>query len=181
MGSSTFGYDQGEDRVWLSFDDDTPRLWLTRRLVSHLLGPMLKAFEEAAPGREGGASAGTRVALEREIALNEWLPGERALPMKLGTESARESRDAAYQLCRGLSASFSGSECRLRFKTEEGDRGLSMGRVAMHRWLHGLHLVTQHADWALPVPEWLSSSCLPESLRALVQGARQAPPPADGD
>ena len=60
MGSSTFGYDKGEDRVWLSFNDNTPRLWFTRRLVSHLLGPMLHAFELAAPGSQGGADAGTR-------------------------------------------------------------------------------------------------------------------------
>ena len=60
MGSTTFGYDQGEDRVWLSFNDHSPRLWFTRRLVSHLLGPMLGPFEAASPGGQGGAQIGFR-------------------------------------------------------------------------------------------------------------------------
>jgi hypothetical protein len=184
MGSSTFGYDKGEDRVWLSFNDDTPRLWFTRRLVSHLLGPMLQAFEEAAPGRQGGAAASTRAALEHEIALNELLPGERALPLKMGTETASAGRDADYQLCTGLKASFDGDRCRLGFNTTEGDRALHMGRVAMHRWLHGLYLVAQHAEWALVVPGWLSRSCLPQAVRDLVQDASAKPgthqPPEPG-
>lgn len=180
MGSSTFGYDKGEDRVWLSFNDDTPRLWFTRRLVSHLLGPMSHAFEAAAPGSQGGADASIRAGLEHEIALNELLPGERALPMKMGTETASASRDADYQLCTGLTATFDGGQCQLGFNTREGDRALRMGRVAMHRWLHGLYLVAQQADWALVVPGWLSRSCLPEAVRALVQDASTHPPPEPG-
>jgi hypothetical protein len=180
MGSSTFGYDKGEDRVWLSFNDDTPRLWFTRRLVSHLLGPMLHAFEQAAPGSQGGGDACTRAGLEHEIALNELLPGERVSPLKMGSETASASRDADYQLCTGLKASFDGGQCRLRFNASEGDRSLAMGRVAMHRWLHGLYLVAQHANWALAVPEWLSRSCLPEAVRALVQNANTNPPPEPG-
>lgn len=175
MGSTTFGYDQGEDRLWLSFDDGTPRLWFTRRLASHMLGPMLRRFEEAAPGREGGAVASTRVALERELALNELLPGERRLPIKMGAEALNVSRLADYVLCTGLKASFDGAQCRLRFNTDQGRRVLNMDRVTMHRWLHGLHMVVQHADWALDVPEWLARSCLPEAMRALV-APFQTPP-----
>jgi len=181
MGSTTFGYDPGEDRVWLSFNDDTPRLWFTRRLVSHLLGPMLQAFEGAAPGRQGGARASTRVALEHEIALNELLPGERRLPIRMGSEAPGLSRDAEHEVCTGMTASFVADQCRLRFDTSEGRRELTMGRVAMHRWLHGLYLVAQHAHWALPVPEWLSRSCLPEAVRALVQAAPPPPAPRPGD
>ena len=144
MVSSTFGYDKREDRVWLSFDDGTPRLWFTRRLVSHLLGPMLGPFEAASPGGQGGAQASTRVALEHELAMNELLPGERALPMKMGTESASESQNAEHELCTGLNASFDASQCHLRFSTVDGERSLQMGRVSMHRWLRGLHLLVQH-------------------------------------
>jgi hypothetical protein len=180
MGSTTFGYDPGEDRVWLSFNDDTPRLWFTRRLVSHLLGPMLHAFEQAAPGSQGGADASTRAGLEHDIALNEWLPGDRAVPLKVGSETASASRDADYLVCTGLKASFDAGQCQLRFDTSEAERSLTMGRVAMHRWVHGLHLVARHANWALTVPEWLSRSCLPEAVRALVQDAHANPPPEPG-
>lgn len=181
MVSSTFGYDKREDRVWLSFDDGTPRLWFTRRLVSHLLGPMLGPFEAASPGGQGGAQASTRVALEHELAMNELLPGERALPMKMGTESASESQNAEHELCTGLNASFDASQCHLRFSTVDGERSLQMGRVSMHRWLRGLHLVVQHAEWALPAPEWLTRSCLPEAVRSLVQGAASLPPETEPD
>lgn len=171
MGSTTFGYDPSEDRVWLSFNDDTARLWLTRRLVAHVLGPMLRSFEAAAPGRQGGAKASTRAALEHELALNELLPGEQRLPITMGCEPPRQSRDADCLLCTGLTVSFVADQCQLFFATHQGRRGLSMGRVAMHRWLRGLHLVAQHAKWDVAVPEWLSRSCLPEAVRVLVQEA----------
>lgn len=178
MGSTTFGYDKGEDRVWMSFNDDSPRIWLTRHMVSQLLGHMLGAFEVAAPGAMGGAPAATRVSLEHELALNELLPGEQALPMKMGSETRIESRRADYQLCTGLVATFDASRCRLQFGTAEGPRVLRMDRVGMHRWLRGLHLVTRHADWALQAPDWLTRSCLPAAVRALVEGA--VPPAAPG-
>jgi hypothetical protein len=177
MGSTTFGYYQGEDRVWLSFNDHSPRLWFTRRLVSHLLGPMLLAFEAAAPGHQGGAKASTRAALEHEIALNELLPGERRLPIRQGREAPGLCGAGDPLVCTGVAASFVADHCLLHFDTGEGRRALTMGRVAMHRWLRGLHLVAQHANWCLDVPEWLSRSCLPEAVRVLVQEASAHRPP----
>lgn len=178
MASTTFGYDKREDRVWLSFDDKTPRLWLTRRMVSHLLGPMLQPFEVASPGGQGGAQAAMRVALEHEIAMNEPLPGETTVPLKMGTETEHDRPDTGYTLCTGLTASFDPQMCRLTFMTDEGERRLHINRVAMHRWLRGLHMVMQHGDWGLNAPEWLTRSCLPESMRALVQDATSKPPPS---
>ena len=177
MASTTFGYDKREDRVWLSFDDTTPRLWLTRRMVSHLLGPMLKPFEVASPGGQGGAQAGTRVALEHEIAMNESLPGETTAPLKMGTEAESDRPDTGYMLCTGLTASFDPQMCRLAFMTDEGERGLHINRIAMHRWLRALHMVMQHGEWGLSAPEWLTRSCLPQAMRTLVQDATSKSPP----
>ncbi|WP_342128848.1 hypothetical protein [Hydrogenophaga sp. OTU3427] len=179
MVSTTLGYDKREDRVWLSFDDGTPRLWFTRRLVSHLLGPMLRPFEASAPGGQGGAGAAIRVALEHELAMNEPLPGEVAPPMKMGLEAPDASPDADDQLCTGLNAAFDAGQCRISFHTREGERVLQMGRVGMHRWLRGLHLLVRHAEWELLAPEWLTRSCLPEAMRSLVQGAASLPPDAN--
>lgn len=170
MGSTTFGYDQSEDRVWMSFNDDTPRLWLTRRLLTHLLGPMLHPFEEAAPGAQGGASPAVRAELEHQLAINERMPGEQDVPMRIGLASAADACNAEHLLCTGLTASFDASHCRLEFATPEGPRVVQTGRVGMHRWLRGLHLVAQHAGWAVPTPAWLSQSRLPDAVRALVDG-----------
>lgn len=181
MTSTTFGYDQHEDRVWMSFDDGQARLWLTRRLVARLLGPMLAHFESTAPGALGGASSGVRVALEHGLALNEPLPGQRAAPMRMGSEVPADSARAAYLMCLRVQAQFDERRCRLTFATEEGDRPLHLSRVGMHRWLRALHLVAEHGQWALEVPGWLRQSCLPEALQPVVDGtAGAALPPEDG-
>lgn len=182
MSSTTFGYDTSEDRIWMSFDDGSPRLWLTRRLVSHLLSPMLGAFESAAPGGEGGAPASVRVALEHELAMNELLPGEQSLPIRMGVASSAESQGIEHVLCVGLAATFDAGACSLRFNTADGERVLQMSRVAMHRWLRGLHLVMRHAEWGLPAPPWLARSCLPDALRSRILGGAPLPPePAQGE
>lgn len=179
MTSTTFGYDRAEDRLWMSFDDGSPRLWFTRRMVSHLLGPMLQSFESTAPGGQGGASAAVRVALEHELAMNELMPGEQVLPIKMGLDTSSGSLEGEHLLCTGLTATFGADQCRMRFNTPEGDRGVQMGRVAMHRWLRGLHMVAGQAEWALPAPEWLTRSWLPDPVRALLLGAEPPPPAPD--
>jgi hypothetical protein len=181
MNSTTFGYDKAEDRLWMSFDDGTPRLWFTRRMASHFLGPMLNPFESTAPGNQGGAVAAVRVALEHELAMNELMPGERALPLKMGVDTSGESPSADHLLCTGLTASFDTGQCRMHFHTVDGEWDLQMSRVAMHRWLRGLHMVVQHADWDLPAPAWLSRSCLPDAVRSLLLGAPPSPPVAGTD
>lgn len=175
MVSTTFGYDKQEDRLWMSFDDGTPRLWLTRRLVAHLMGPVLGALESSAPGAEGGADASTRVALEHELALGELQPGEERLPLKMGSEAARATADADYLLCLRIATRFDATHGVITFESADGQRQMAMGRVGLHRWLRGLYLVLAQADWNLPpVPEWLRRSLLPDGLRALVD-----PPPPD--
>jgi len=181
MTSTTFGYDRHEDRVWMSFDDGAARLWFTRRLVVRLLGPMLAHFESTAPGAQGGAASGVRVALEHGLALNEPLPGQRAAPMRVGSEAPAESARADYLMCRQVQAQFGDRQCRLAFATEDGERALKLSRVGMHRWLRALYLVVEHAQWAVEVPGWLRQSCLPEALRPLVDGAAgDAGPSGDG-
>lgn len=180
MTSTTFGYDRHEDRVWMSFDDGEARLWLTRRLVVRLLGPMLAHFESTAPGALGGASPGVRVALEHGLALNEPLPGQRAAPMRMGSEAPAESARATYLMCMRVQARFDERDCRLSFACEEGERVLQLSRVGMHRWLRALYLVAEHGQWALQVLGWLRQSCLPEALQPLVDGsAGAALPPED--
>ena len=46
MTSTTFGYDQEEDRLWICHNDEHPRIWLTRRFTQGLLGPMADLIEK---------------------------------------------------------------------------------------------------------------------------------------
>jgi len=170
MTSTTMAYDAHQDRVWLSFNDDSPRLWLTRRLIEQLFSHGLSLLEKTTGGEQGGADAATRIALEHQLALNELLPGEQKLPIKMGQESPQQTQRETHVLCRGITMNFSDRNCELIFLLPEGQRKLAMSRVMMHRWLHGLNLAVRQARWALTrVPQWLNQSQLPAAIQALTE------------
>ena len=171
--STTFGYDRMEDRVWLSFNDGSPRVWLTRGLVKHLLGPMLASFERTAPGAQAGGSAQGRLLLEHRLAMDESLPGQRGAPMRMGSESSADSAQADYVMCTGVTARFDASRCSVHLVCRDAERVIRLSRTSMHRWLRGLRLVSEHAQWDIEVPDWLRQSVLPPALASLL-----VPPPA---
>ncbi len=170
MPSTTLAYDAHEDRIWLSFNDDGPRLWLTRRLIEQVFSHGLILLEQTTAGAQGGADASTRIALEHELSLNELLPGEQKLPIKMGKETQAQTQRESHVLCTGVTMNFGPENCSFIFLLDEGQRQLSMSRVMTHRWLHGLYLAVGQARWSLAhVPTWLSQSQLPASIQALTQ------------
>ena len=51
MLTTTFGYLDSEDRVWLSLGDEARRVWLTRRITAHLLVGMARQLETECEGK----------------------------------------------------------------------------------------------------------------------------------
>lgn len=173
MWSTTFGYDAGQDRVWLTFNDGLPRVWLTRRLMASLLGPGMRAMEASTPGGEGGASAATRADLEHALAMNELLPGEERLPLRVDHHPPGAFDEVPGELCTSLSMNFSPQRCEIVLHCSASTRKLSLERVPLHRWLFAMVRVVQEAGWNLQdMPPWLSRSLLPAAVRSLVEGPR---------
>lgn len=175
MWSTTFGYDAGQDRVWLTFNDGLPRVWLTRRLLASLLGPGMRAMEASTPGGEGGASAAIRADLEHDLAMNELLPGEERLPLRMDQHPPGAFDDVPGELCTSLTMNFSPQRCEIVMHCRDSTRKLSIERVALHRWLFAMVRVVQEAGWNLQdMPVWLSRSLLPQAVRSLIEGPRVA-------
>lgn len=188
MLTTTFGYLDSEDRIWLSLGGDARRVWLTRRITAQLLAGMARQLEVSAPGAVAGADAPTRARIEHRLALDESAtgaerPGDGApadVPIRLGEESRTASRGASYALCTGLKATLRpNGTCTVSLALEGGEgRDLQLSRAGLHRWLRGLWMVARQAGWFRPVevPPWLSESMLPPALQAVIQPP--APPPA---
>lgn len=178
MGTTTFGYDAAQDRIWVRSSEPVRTVWLTRRMVAHLLGPVLQAFEAAVPGVEGGAPPATRAAIEHELALHETAPGQGAPVIRTGREAAQPpSPDLhAQDLCTRILTTTGSRQVTLQLQTTGEPLVLQMGRRGMHLWLQGLVMVLRKADWNLPgpLPDWLRSGVLPPAVRALL------PPQAPG-
>ncbi|WP_066262137.1 hypothetical protein [Hydrogenophaga flava] len=86
MTTTTFGYDPAQDRIWMRVHDQDITLWLTRRMVRSILGPMLKVFEESTPGQQGGAAPRARASIEHQLSLHEAAPGQRPAQIRAGRE-----------------------------------------------------------------------------------------------
>lgn len=178
MFTTTFGYLDSEDRIWLSLGDETRRVWFTRRITAHLLVGMAHQLELSTPGAVAGADAPTRARIEHQLAFNEaGSPGEADgacdVPIRMGEESRAESRDASYVLCTGLQATLrSDGVCTVQLALEDGDDcELQFNRAGLHRWLRGLWMAARHARWFDPVevPVWLRESVLPPAIQAVLR------------
>jgi hypothetical protein len=178
MLTTTFGYLDSADRVWLSLGDEPRRVWLTRRIAAHLLVGMAHQLEVSTPGAMAGADASTRARIEHQLAFNEdsggGLPTAPAdVPIRLGEESRAVSREASYVLCTGLHATLHpDGVCTVHLALEDGeDRVLQFSRAGLHRWLRGLWMAARHACWFDPVevPPWLRESMLPPAIQAVLR------------
>ncbi|MFA6616373.1 MAG: hypothetical protein WCS60_09865, partial [Hydrogenophaga sp.] len=127
MLTTTFGYLDSADRVWLSLGDEPRRVWLTRRIAAHLLVGMAHQLEVSTPGAMAGADASTRARIEHQLAFNEdsggGLPTAPAdVPIRLGEESRAVSREASYVLCTGLHATLHpDGVCTVHLALEDGE------------------------------------------------------------
>ncbi|HMP09712.1 hypothetical protein [Hydrogenophaga sp.] len=172
MSTTTFGYDTVQDRIWMRSNASGRTVWLTRRMVAHLLGPVLQSFEAAAPGAEGGAPPATRAALEHELALHEPVPGGGAAVIRTNREPSRgPSADLhGEDLCTRIMTTTTSREVTLQISTTGAPLTLRLSRRGMHLWLQGLVMVLRRADWNLPqpLPGWLQTGVLPPAVRAIL-------------
>jgi hypothetical protein len=169
LTTTTFGYDTLQDRIWMRVHELDQTVWLTRRMVVVILGPMLQAFENATPGEQGGAAAPARAALEHDLALHETAPGKAAPQIRAGRVPPSEDSDPQTRLCSRISAQANNQSMVMTFDTVSGPMALKLSRQGMHLWLRGLVMVLKQTDWGMPqaLPKWLNAGLMPPSIQAL--------------
>lgn len=170
MATTTFGYNPMEDRVWMACSMWEHRLWITRRCAQEVMQAVCRVLEQSASSALGD-DAPARAAAEHDAAINR--PSVTSGPaMQTGRDDAPHARSAPvmqYLLCTSARVSAGAQEAGLSFQTPEGELSIAFDREGLHRWLRGMFMVLQHADWNLPsLPEWVTRSYLPEALRAIL-------------
>ena len=170
MTTTTFGFDPAQDRIWMRVHDVDQTVWLTRRMVAGILGPMVSAFEKATPGEQGGAAAPARAAIEHELALHEAPPGQAAPQIRAGHVAPSVDGDPQHRLCIRMNAQTGAQTVVMTFETASGPLVVTLSRKGMHLWLKGLSLVLKHANWGLPqsLPQWLNEGLMPPAMKALI-------------
>ena len=178
MTTTTFGYDALQDRIWMRMHELDQTVWLTRRMVVVILGPMLQAFENATPGEQGGARAPARAALEHSLAIHETAPGKTAPQIRAGHVPPSADSDPQTGLCSRISAQTTSQSIVMNFDTVSGPVVLRLSRQGMHLWLRGLVMVLKQTGWGMPqaLPEWLDTGLMPPSIQALIDKSKPDDP-----
>lgn len=146
-------------------------VWLTRRMVGNILGPLIEAFENATPGEQGGAPAAARAAIEHKLSLHEVAPGQAASQIRAGRVAPSQDSDPQQRLCIRLTTRSNQQEVTMTFDTSAGPLVLKLSRKGMHLWLRGLTMVLKQVHWGLPqaLPPWLMASVMPPAMQELLQ------------
>lgn len=146
-------------------------VWLTRRMVGNILGPLIEAFENATPGEQGGAPAAARVAIEHGLSLHEVAPGQVAPQIRAGRVVPSQGSDPQQRLCSRLTTRSNQQAVTMAFDTLAGPLVLKLSRKGMHLWLRGLTMVLKQAHWGLPqtLPPWLIAGVMPPAMQELLQ------------
>ena len=179
MTTTTFGYSATQDRIWMRAHEVDVTVWLTRRMVLSVLGPMLTAFEVSTPGEQGGAAPKARAAIEHHLALHEAAPGQSPPQIRAGREVHAPVNDAMDGLCLRISSRVNGQGVVLQFETSAAPLVLSLSRKGMHLWYRGLAMVIRQAQWNLPggLPPWLQTDMTPPAVQAILD--QPLPPDLD--
>lgn len=170
MTTTTFGFDAEQDRIWMRVHETDQTIWLTRRMVTIILGPIVQAFEQATPGEQGGAAAPARAALEHQLSLHETVPGQAPPQIRAGRVQPTADGDLQFRLCTRLHAQASNQAMKLTFDSVSGPLVVQLSRKGMHLWLRGLSMVLKQAHWGLPqaLPQWLEAGLMPPAMQALM-------------
>jgi hypothetical protein len=170
MTTTTFGYHPGQDRIWMLVHDQHATVWLTRRLLIHILGPLRASFESATPGVEGGAPASTRAAIEHSLALHEGVAGRPPAQIRSGHVGPGEHLDPERGLCTRILTQSNEQSVVMTFETPAGPLVMRLDRKGTHLWLKGLVLVLRQTDWNLSdiLPAWLRTGLMPGAIQALI-------------
>lgn len=181
MTTTTFGFDAAQDRVWMRVHETDQTVWLTRRMVTVILGPILQAFEKATPGEQGGSAAPARAALEHTLSLHETTPGQAAPQIRAGHVPRSEGSDPQQGLCTRIHAQANNRSMSMTFETLSGPLVVQLSRKGMHLWLRGLSMVLKQAQWGIPqaLPDWLEAGLMPPAMQSLI--AKPLPDDLDKD
>lgn len=182
LTTTTFGYSPRQDRIWMRVHQNDTTVWLTRRMVLQIVGPLLERFEQSTPGAEGGAPAPTRAAIEHDLTLHEVTPGQAPASIRAGREVPSPASDPQEHLCTRITSRTSVSAVELLFETAAGPLTVRLSRKGMHLWYRGLAMVLKQTQWNLPkpLPEWLTTSVMPAAVQDIIKPPPTTEPPPPG-
>lgn len=181
MTQTTFGYDSEQDRLWMMYSDDQPRVWITRRIAQGIAGSLTQLIEQTAVGLSNDSPA-QRAESEHRMAVRETPDGGmRQYPYQVRTESKQDLHAQGFVLCNVLNAQIHSGGGHLTFSSEDGQVKFEFDRYDLHVWLRAFRMVVTEADWNLspPLPAWLDSPLLPASIQKLLN--QPLPPDLDSD
>lgn len=148
IGSFTFQYDQGEDRIRLIGNMSNGQLridfWLTRRLCLRILGAADQLVQQT-------SKQVSRSPVEHREAMAQF-EHEQAREALQVHEAPLRTRSQAAVLHR-LDASFRDGRYQLSFFTADGDQAAAvsvLNYAELHQVLHLLHRGCQSLDWGAP-------------------------------
>jgi hypothetical protein len=170
MSGTTFGYDALQDRVWLMYASEQPRVWITRHIAQGILSSLTPLVEQTAIGF--GNTPAQRVQLEHKLAVTETPEGKQRYPFEVRheTREQRERHDDEYVLCKMLKAHVSPNGGKITLVTEESEVRFEFNRANLHLWLRAFRMILTEANWNLPqqLPTWLEEPLLPPSIQSLL-------------
>jgi hypothetical protein len=168
MSHTAFGYDSEEDRLWLLYDYEHPRIWITRRIAQAIAGSVTSLVEQTATGFSD--SSAKRVHMEHRLAVTETPDGQAHYPYKIQVESHDDLHEQGFTLCRGLSAHIHPGGGQIILGTDESEVKFEFNRYDLHLWLRALRMALNDADWALnpSFPAWLEEPLLPSAIHNLL-------------
>ena len=179
MTQTTFGYDQEEDRLWLCYHDEQPRIWITRRFAQGLIGPMAELIERTTTLNQlTGLAPQEQIRMEHRIAVQETPQGDAHYPFQISQEDRDTHRAQGFVLCKTLQLHVEPQGCNINMQTDEGEVNFGLSRYDTHLWLRAFRMALDNANWDLPaLPAWLTEPVLPPSIQTLLT----SPLPSDLD
>ena len=175
MSHTAFGYDAEQDRLWLLYDFEHPRIWITRRIAQAIVESVTKLVEQTAVGFSD--SSAIRVQMEHRLAVTETPDGQVHYPYKIQVESHDDLHEQGFTLCHGLGAQIHAGGGRMTFGTDESEVKFEFNRYDLHLWLRAFRMALTYAQWNLSpsFPAWLEEPLLPPAIQNLLGQT----PPAD--
>jgi len=148
IGSFTFQYDQGEDRIRLigNLSNGQPRIdfWLTRRLCLRILAAADQLIRKT-------SAQVSRSPLEHRDAMAQFEHDKARQALQV-QEAPLETQAEAAVLHR-LDASFRGGRYQLSFFTEDSEAAVAvsiLNYAELHQVLHLIHRGSQSLEWGGP-------------------------------
>ncbi len=177
--TTTFGYDSEQDRLWMSYATDQPRVWITRRIAQGIAGSLMKLIEETTIGMVSDSPA-KRAEIEHRMAVRETPDGAaRQYPYQVRTESKEDLHAQGFVLCHTLNAQINSGGGEITFTSAAGQVKFEFNRYDLHVWLRAIRMEVTEANWTLSpsLPAWLDEPLLPSSIQNLLN----QPMPTDLD